>query len=114
MMIFQWSMMKARVRPMHVVRCVIYSADVIFWIDLAIAFGLIMSGIARISGGPEFSPDPVLIYAILALCGWLVFVYRFSTALRRYLQFDHPKSTVWATQIIVALAVFTLVLNLSV
>ena len=44
----------------------------------------------------------------------LFFMYRFAMALRLYLRFDHPVSTMLATQAIAVLAVLAVMLNIPV
>ena len=113
LMIFQWSLRRARLRPIHFARCVVYCADLILWGNLLL-FALIAAYVLRqILTGPVPRGDPYHQYEVAAsLAAWLVlggFIYRLAIALRKYLRFDHAIATVLATQVIVALAVLIVV-----
>jgi hypothetical protein len=97
MMVFQISMSRARVRVMHVVRCVAYSADVLLWMSIALGAAAVLSFVS----GTTQNFDTMLVW--IALLAWAVFVYRFTIALRLYTRFEHPRSTVVATQLITVL-----------
>ena len=115
MMIFRISMRRARVRPIHALRCVLYSGDVIFWMNLLVAAALFAAIVRDWRGSTPASNDllyrPVL--GALLLAGWMMFAYRFVIALRRYLRFDHAAATVVATQVIVFLASLLVLVKLS-
>jgi hypothetical protein len=102
LLIFQASMQQVKIRQAHVLRCVIYSCD--FPLLLIIASAI--------------APDPTpLRYptanSIITLVCFGVTLYRLSTAYKRYMRFDRPFLTVLSSQIIVGLAVFTVIVNMS-
>ena len=111
LMIFRASMRKAMVQRSHVLRCVIYSADVSVWYVLLIFLAVITCMIivvARAGNGPDEIDQKLLLWSILLL--WLVRLDHLASAYRRYLRFDHPFLTALSSQIVVALAMFILLL----
>lgn len=111
LMIFQVSMRRARVCPVHVLRCVVYTGDVSLWMA-AFMFALILIDVAaegpvgRASGrGPGGSV--ILASAVLLA----VATYRLGTAYRDYLRFDHPFATAAAVQLMVTLLAYKGVLD---
>lgn len=111
--IFSASMRKARVRKMHVLRCIIYSADIAAWAAIA---GLSMI-FACFALGALFGFDWfATLLAWISIGSMLVviavgFCYRLGTAYRMYLKFDHPFLTILSSQIIVFLAFLFLVVS---
>lgn len=107
LMVFRISMRRAKVKPAHVLRCVIYSYDALFWLG---ALSLLLGPVAA---GLMLLPVPTLKVAVPVAVGLMYFAallymaYRLTVAYRIYLQFHRPAATVAAAQIIVALAVFT-------
>jgi hypothetical protein len=129
LLIFRWSMSRARVGMVHVLRCILHSSDLLIW------YGLLLVGLTPLlaqAQGPAryWGPKPTMLKG--ASSGWgilslgipiaeivgisiaVVFVsvaiYRLSVAYRRYLRFDHSVATVLASQLIVALAILNAVL----
>jgi hypothetical protein len=107
LMIFRQSMARARVRTVHVARCVVYSADVIVWAALAVlalaAADAILDGNARSynSAADGFS-------TLVWLATFLIAAWRLAVAYRRYLRMDRPLLTVAAAQAIVFLVLLLL------
>ena len=109
LMIFRVSMHRARVKTAHVLRCVIYSGDVIVWGNLLLTISVSALALWWLRvGGINLARLEWLIWAWLGLTLLLplVFWYRLTIAYRKYLRFDHPIATVFASQVIVALFVF--------
>ncbi len=103
--IFRWSMRRARIRPIHVERCVVYSADLAAWLALILLLGLPPTQILG-SQGIRRIPQALI---VLVFGGALaIFVYRLSQAYKLYLRFDRPFLTVLAAQAVVALAMLNL------
>jgi hypothetical protein len=104
LMVFQVSMRRARVRTAHVVRCVVYSGDVLVWAGLGLLGGGALGVLStyRYFGGARPIIGCVLPAALFA-------AYRLGVAYRRYLRFEHAWSTAITSQIIFVLA-FTTVL----
>ena len=107
LLIFRISMSRAKLRPGHVRRCVLYSFDAVMWAGLAVfalsglAFALWLAG-----------NRPGFLHVATAWCLpllWIVVTYRVGCAYRDYLRFRHPFATVWLAQIVVALAVIVAV-----
>ena len=105
MMIFQISMRRGQVRPVHVLRCVIYAADAIALAGLMVPAWFLCferprrGWVIRYVGAYEF-----VRYALLAVA--LVLTYRLCIAFRTYLRFDHALATAAASQIIVGLLIW--------
>jgi len=101
-------MKRARVRPIHALRCVVYSGDVVAWLNLILAAVLVAAFVRNWASTTARSTDEFIygpLACLLLLGSWFVFAYRFTIALRRYLRFDHVVATVAATQVIVLLSV---------
>jgi hypothetical protein len=107
LLVFRASMRRARVRPAHVLRCVIYAADAAvlaalligllwFYYDSWFARGWYWSG-AWWSLGNNYAVSIALgiMFALLT--------YRLWIAYRRYLRFDHALATAVASQLMIAL-----------
>lgn len=108
LLVFQWSMRRARIKLVHVVRCTVYSADMRML--LAVVYAAVAVDYWRLnqfSGGwwsygwlglaAAFAPLPL-------------FIYRLVMAYRHYLRFDHALATVLASQAMVGLLVWKLLL----
>jgi hypothetical protein len=118
LMVFQWSMRRRKVRPIHALRCTIYSSGTLVWAGvagLAVFWGFL--GQAMLFG-PRSVGDIVGKSILLVLiCGLLLsMIYQLIVAYRHYLRFDHAIETVLSALVISLLAPFTvymLVLTLS-
>ena len=118
LMIFQISMRRARVRPVHFVRCIVYCADALLWANLLLT--ILVAGFTLrqiLIGGTTRLPDHLEAYGIAASCAFgaalLAFVYRMIVALRKYVRFDHPIATVLASQTIVFLSILIVLVILT-
>ncbi|HEX2972058.1 MAG TPA: hypothetical protein VHP11_06980 [Tepidisphaeraceae bacterium] len=111
LMIFQASMHKARIKSSHVLRCVIYSADATFWVAPLLAAGTWGAASYR---GPIAMSEWVC-WACIAIVPamHLLMTYRLTMAYRLYLRFQHPTTTVLATQLIVALIVLIILAGIA-
>ena len=107
LMIFQSSMQRHHVRPIHVLRCVLYGFDVVLWIGLALAVTS-MAGATLLGAGR--GAGLLINHAISASVAatMVLFTYRLRVAHRHYLRVRHPMAIVLASQIIVALLVLIL------
>jgi hypothetical protein len=99
LMVFQGTMRRVKVRPKHVRRCVVYSADVLVWAALPV-IGLVCVR------GLNYAWSETLAWSLLAMFPivWAVMAWRLSCAYRLYLRFDYPRATVWSVQLIILLA----------
>jgi len=104
LMVFRWSMRRARVDPVHVLRCVTYSSD--FAVAAALALGMALLFVPFV-----YNASGALDEFGLGVCAIsiLVFMYRLQSAYRRYLRFDRPLATIMASQVIVFLSVLFIV-----
>lgn len=120
LMIFQDSMQRARVKVVHVWRCVVYCCDCMLplGIVLCLTAGLfaataIMSSSLGFAGSRWFTyPSQFFVLAHWCMVVLqLVIGVRLAAAYRYYLRFDHPALTVIATQVILYLLVAVLAIN---
>jgi hypothetical protein len=101
LMVFQASMRKAKVQRAHVLRCVIYSADMsILYTSIVILAVTWVITAAFLFHRPDVR-DYYAFWLVLLL--WVIRLDKLVIAYRKYLQFDHPFLTVLASQIIVLL-----------
>jgi hypothetical protein len=112
LMIFRWSMRRAKVRHLHVLRCVLYSSDILFWYALLL---LVMTPLRvqaylhtlyRYYAGPisaSYLDSLPQVETAIGLLAIALAIYRLVVAYRRYLRFDHAIATVLASQIILGL-----------
>lgn len=105
LMIFRISMRRVRVKPIHVLRCVLYSGDSILWA------GIILTGLTAAAWAAAELEDKIWIelftgvnFALLVGL-YLLIVIRLGAAYARYLRFDRPWATVIASQIVFLLLV---------
>jgi hypothetical protein len=106
LMVFRWSMRRAKVRPIHVLRCCIYTSGTVVWLTLAIPFLMIGGTVLYQTMGVTF--DTLATAGLWVFGGMLVLmVYQLSTAYRLYLRFDHSIATVVCAQVIVILTGLT-------
>ena len=115
MLVFRASMRRARVRTVHVLRCVIYCADfaavtaaaaTLFWLvyDPWLSRRRIWSdGYWLFSSSRSLGLVIMALFAILTIRLWIAF--------RRYLRLEHPLATAIASQVMIGL--FTLKLALD-
>lgn len=105
LLVFRISMRRARIRAIHMARCVVYSFDACLWLGLLMlaavaAFWFIYLGF----GIENFVPMGVAVE--FAPAGLLAVVpYRLFAACRYYLRFDRPLLTVFASQAVALLVV---------
>lgn len=112
MMIFQFSMELAKVKPIHALRCVLYSADVVAWVNFAAGIAFAAAFIFdRAANSPGYSLSAgYLVWEIGIFLASTTFIYRMIVAAWRYLRFDHTIATILVTQFIVLLCVIIIVL----
>lgn len=110
LMIFQQSMRRARIKPSHVLRCAIYSGDVIFWYALAAAVAIVC-----LPARPRASQieQLMLLLTLGALLAGLLNGVRLWIAYARYMKFKRPLAAVFASQVIVVLTLFTILMYVA-
>ena len=109
LMIFRTSMRRAKVKAVHVLRCVLYACDAGLWAGLLVAAFVPPLGrwLAReLPMQGRFVMAAAVVFAAFT-------AYRLAAAYRLYLRFDHPAATAVASQAVVLLAVLVSVLGLG-
>jgi hypothetical protein len=111
LLIFRWSMRKAKVSTRHVVRCVVYSFDVFFWAGLfsAVLLAGLLVDVALVE---HFSPaavrfmlPPVLVVSACGLAlGHLAALWKLYRAYQLYMRFDRVGATLTCVIVISLLA----------
>jgi hypothetical protein len=111
--LLQVSLYNARMRQIHLVRCVVYCADAFLWSQLLLAAMLLIFILRTITANRIgrmsvwWNDDDLVLgafaWGFAAL--WPVFCYRLIIAFKKYLHFSHPISTILLTQLLVFLAV---------
>jgi hypothetical protein len=111
LMVFRASMRRARVRAVHVLRCVIYTADVaalaaaavcVTWFFYDRWLGGTWSATWWRFGSARGVP---IVVAVL----FMILTYRLWIAYRRYLRFEHALATAIASQLMIALLTLKLI-----
>lgn len=101
LMVFQISMKRARIRSDHVLRCVVYSADVVFWLGLALVpvvwIFVFLPATPRMAGN-YFRAIPY--EAAGCVAAFVIFCYRLFVGYRSYLRFRRSTWVILAAQII--------------
>jgi hypothetical protein len=106
LMIFPFTMRRVGVRPVHALRCVLYSMDTPFWIGvLIIAISAGQAAAAVFSGAPYEPIEFLNSWGVVILLMVLVGCWRLWRAYKFYMQFDHALATVLVAQFIVFLVV---------
>jgi hypothetical protein len=129
LLLFRFSMRRARIRPAHVLRCVLYSFDAVLWAGVVAAVAVVPEVL-----GPRTWPsrgrqdwpevldmllgpylqDPVTKAVLIAAALLLPFMaWRLTVAYRQYLRFDRPAATVLASQVIVLLALIVVAVRMQ-
>ena len=107
--VFQASMRRAKVKNVHVLRCVVYTFDAGVWLALA-AVAWAAYSIATLDPRSWPTDESAEIRTLAALSVMLATVLvRLWIAYRRYMRFDHAFWTVAASKVIVALFVLNFV-----
>lgn len=112
LMLFALSMRRSRIRGIHVVRCVVYSADLMVWMSFLPWFVLPLEYNVVMSRGFAISVLHSVWAALVLLLGLVLFTLRLSAAYRHYLRFDRPYLTVMASQFVALLVVLNITLPL--
>jgi len=113
--VFEISRRRVKIARVHIVRAVVYSADLIWWIGLIMFFIALLSSAAAfgLNNAYIFPIEPEAFLAIAGCAAVIAFGVRLCFAYRRYLRFPHAVWVVLSSQIIAGLIVFKLALDLS-
>ena len=99
LLVYQQSMGRARIRNAHVLRCVVYSGDVMVWAAVAmLLLSLMISLYATVTSLRETQ-----VMLTIALVAYFTACYRLVRAYKLYLRFHRPLLTVFAAQVMVVL-----------
>jgi hypothetical protein len=109
LLVFQQSMRQASVNRVHVLRCVVYGADVVFWIGW-LSTAMLLNQL-RTQRGFSLEPTGWLFFVLPAALAWMS--WRLIVAYRQYLRFDRPVATVLAAQAIVVLAILAVAMSVT-
>ncbi len=96
--VFQISMRRARIRSMHVLRCVLYSFDLVLW---SLLFTLAAAAMA-FTADPDRLQTGLLVARNLAI---LIGTWRLAMAYREYLRFHRPFATAISAMVITAMLI---------
>lgn len=110
LMIFRVSMRRARVKTVHVLRCVLYSGEGVMWGGvclLALAGGQLAATALGSGTGGDLMRLPHLVFPLVALG----VIFRLYAGYKLYLRFDHPLATIVASQVIVSLVGIIVLVN---
>ena len=88
-------MARAKIKTIHVVRCLFYSFDIGAWLGIFFAAAIVLS-----IWLPAITLDDSDFGGILALCIITLMIIRLWAAYRWYLRFGHPFWTIVLSQII--------------
>jgi hypothetical protein len=111
LLIFQASMRRAKVRLIHIVRCVVYSLDLIAWAGPMLLLAGLLDAAFVLSGvwlGPSYLAHAGM---LLLLAAPVVACFRLARGYRHYLGFRHAAGVAVAVQVIVVLLAVVLLLN---
>jgi hypothetical protein len=108
--VFRETMRKARIRPEHVERCLVYSASVT--VVFAMIFLILVVVAPPMVAARLWDLSPPLVLTPIVSCE-LILTYRMITAWRMYLRFPDAITTCIACQVIVTLALFTFFMYLQ-
>ena len=111
LLVFRISMRRARIRPVHVVRCVVYSFDAGLWATLLVlAAALVGMPTMMLMGTrrPAMLVEGATVSVPYVLFG--VIFYRLTAAYKHYLRFDRPFLTILASQVIAWLFIINVLL----
>src|SRR5262249_21120734 len=102
LLVFQASMRKARIKPVHTLRCALYSCDWAWLLTLVICM-LLWNPLRILDFLPPFLVIGPPVYVL----------FRLWRAYRYYMRFPHAFATVLASQLIVWLFAFVVALNIG-
>ena len=103
LLVFRWSMRQARIKAVHVARCVVYNSDVTIWWTLAMSGTTLTTFLVTQSAA--LSTGTLIALALLCTVLYMLSTYRLWMAYRKYLRFPHPFLTILASQVMVLLVV---------
>ena len=107
LLLFQASLRRAQIRTIHVLRCILYSADAIVLAPIALLIWSCGENLYQPRG--YFDVREFITLMLPAL--FVLLTYRLWIAYRTYLRFRHAFATVLASQVMVALLVLKVSLD---
>jgi hypothetical protein len=109
LMIFLVSMRRANVRPIHVVRCAVYSSDAIWLVP--IIFAVLPDRLPLLHHYTYAVGYANVALTFVAISFATLVSYRLGAAYRLYLKFPHARAVAIVSQLIILLAVVVYALN---
>jgi len=101
LLIFQGTMRRVRIKSHHVLRCTIYSSDLLIWPSLLVLLLLLINATAALKLRFNELIAWVLLVSLMAV--WIAMTWRLSVAYRRYLRLQHAEAVVLSVQVILLL-----------
>ena len=105
MLIFSQTMRRVNVKPIHALRCILYTTDIGVWLGLPLL--LLIALLPWVPFFMVYIPALLLVFSLP-----FVLIFRLASAYKHYMQFDKPLLTVIASQLIVLLACSVVEVNL--
>lgn len=105
LLIFQRTLQRAKIRALHVVRCVVYAMDSAVLVAWPLTFA-IKPTLDPLTNATRIVFTPYVLIVLAGITG--LFAYRLSCAYRHYLRFPAPIWTCVASQVIVLLALIAI------
>lgn len=109
LLVFQWSLRKAKFKQIHLFRCVLYSFDLFPWLITCVLAVLLLLIFIYIDPQGFEQPFCCAIVLLILLTGAFN-ARRLYWACRNYLRFDHAFGVVLSTQVITLLVVTTVIM----
>jgi hypothetical protein len=112
LMIFRASMRQARIKPIHILRCVLYTGDSVMWAAFAAAVIVWLAAGRTVVTQNDLPASLWLSFiGVIGLAFPLFSLVKLRAACLYYLRFRHAWATVAASQIILILAALVVVTN---
>jgi len=94
-------MRRVRIKSHHVLRCTVYSSDLLVWPSLILMLLLSINTAASLKTRFNELIAWVLLVSLAAV--WIAMTWRLLVAYRRYLRFQHAEAVVLSVQVILLL-----------
>lgn len=115
LLVFVFSMRRARVKPSHILRCSLYCSDIFLWLSFVIF--VVQPAMIHLGSGTRSDTFTVLA-TLMVVCFWLFMLvslpYRLIIAYRKYLRFPHAVAVILSSQFIVGLVMMIITLRVTI
>jgi len=105
LMAFRISMRRAKIKTIHVARCLVYGFDTLAWLGVQIPLCTAIVVFWQRPGSTAALNSMAWNSGIMFLLMMALSAYRLRSAYRHYMGFDHPLATVLAAHLIAALLI---------